>query len=137
MSLEELNSLRAALDSLLEELDLSLNELDSLRGALDSAFFFLVMPGILSLTMASRGPFTMAFSARWFSASLFFSTAVASRPAILSVAASSAHRLMSALLSGLSDFLEVYSTSMLACRATTASCSDEELALTHDMSAQV
>ena len=135
MSLEELNSLRAALDSLLEELDLSLNELDSLRGALDSAFFFLVMPGILSLTMASRGPFTMAFSARWFSASLFFSTA--SRPAILSAAASSAHRLMSALLSGLSDFLEVYSTSMLACRATTASCSDEELALTHDMSAQV
>ena len=41
------------------------------------------------------------------------------------------------LVSGLSDFLEVSSTAVLACRATTTSFSDEELAFTHDMSTQV
>ena len=46
----------------------------------------------------------MALSASWFG-----STAVASRPVILAAAASPALRLMSALASGLSDFLEVSS----------------------------
>ena len=77
--------------------------------------FFLVVQGFLSLARASR-----EFSASWFSASWFVSTA---------------HRQMSALVSGLSDFLNVSFTALLACRVTTASCSDEELALTHDMSA--
>ena len=73
------------------------------------------MQGVLSLATASR-----EFTASWFSASWFVSTA---------------HRQMSALVSGLSDFLEVSFTALLACRVNTASCSDEELALTHDMSA--
>ena len=84
------------------------------------------MQGIPSLAIASWGPFTTAFSA-----SLFGSTAMASCPVILVVAASPAHRLMAALVSGLSDFLEISSAAVLARRATTASCSDEELALTY------
>ena len=73
------------------------------------------MQGVLSLATASR-----EFSVSWFSASWFVS---------------SAHRQMSALVLGKSDFLEVSFTALLACRVTTASCFDEELALTHDMSA--
>ena len=103
MLLEELGSLQAVFDSLLEvssiailvcrattascsdeglsKLDLLLGELGSLRVALDSAFF-LVMQGVLSMASAIRG-----FSAGWFSASWFMSTALVSRPTILAAAA--------------------------------------------------
>ena len=150
---EELNSpvekLAATLGPLLEELR-------SPREALELPCFFLAMPGILSLATASRGPFTRALLAIWsgttavlagLSGTIFF-VAVAkvfflATLAILAAAASLALRLMSALASGLSDFLGVSvlatpgvsSATTLARCAATATCSDEKLAITHDMSA--